>query len=345
MASYLITNITIFLSCLLTVSILKNAPARPKFYLYMISITSWLVPWSAVFTCFKTIFVNERFQNERLLDINIYSLDYLLISIEYYIQNITSLTFSDLVVAVMVMITAGVLWFLVDVIKSMNFHNFRLKNSTTIKNNDNIIVDNPKNVDIRVGNFNSPGAITGFLTPKIWIDNSVNCPEKLKLILLHELKHIQQNDHLWMWWLAVMQRLMWWNPIVHYAIKQCKLELELSCDEQCDLELPEKSYALGLANILISQTNRTNEQAFTLLNIKHSNKFNVKRIEKLMINCRLQSWHLATCFIGLFMCLSSVFTIAIATPMSVSSLDKSQNYLLKITAENNHKSSCKGVAN
>lgn len=340
MASYLITNIVIFLCCFLTLSILVNAPARVKFYLYIISLTSWLVPWSAIYSLLKTVLINDALEQSRLLTINIYSLDYVLITLEYYIQSITSLTFSGFIFVMATLSIAGVLWFLLDAVQSRRFHQSLFGQSTAIKNPHKIVYDNPKNIEIRVGSFSSPGAITGFFKPKIWIDNSVNCPDKLKVVLLHELKHIQQNDHLWMWWLAVIQRVFWWNPIVQYSIKQCKLELELSCDEQCDLELPEKAYVVGLANILMSYATNKNENKLTLLNIKHSKKFNIKRIERLMVTCQFNSKHLASCLIGLFLCAGSIFSIAIATPMCVATLNQSQNYLLKVSAEKKHKNSC-----
>lgn len=340
MASYLITNIVIFLSCFFTVSILVNAPARLKFYLYMISLTSWLVPWSAVYSVFKSAFMNVDIQNNKLLTIDIYSLDYILITLEYYIQKITSLTFSGALITAVFITMLGVFWFVLDLFQSRHFHQSRINNSKIIDTNLSIVYDNPKNIEIRVGNFSSPGAITGFLKPKIWIDRSIVCPNKLKLVLLHELKHIQQNDHLWMWWLAMVQRLFWWNPIVHYCIRKCKLELELSCDEQCDLELPNKSYVVGLANILINHAKAQNDHRFTLLNIKHSKKLNVQRIERLMISCRLKSWHRATCFTVGMLCVTAVLSIAIATPLCGSTINKSQNYLLKMTAEKKHKDNC-----
>jgi beta-lactamase regulating signal transducer with metallopeptidase domain len=340
MASYFITNIVIFLSCLLTISVLVNAPARLKFYLYIISLASWLVPWSALFSLLKTGLVTEVVEQSRLLTINIYSLDYILITLEYYIQSLTLLTFKDLAVVVAFITTVGFLRFILDAIQSRRFHQSLNNSSTELSTDHELKYDNPKNIEIRVGNFSSPGAITGFFKPKIWIDNSVKSPEKLNLVLLHELKHIEQHDHLWMWGIAVIQRLFWWNPIVQYSIRQCKLELELSCDEQCDLALPEKSYVVGLADILINQTKCTNEKGLTLLNIKHSNKFNIKRIERLMVNCRFQTKHLASCLMGLFLCVGSVFSIAVATPMCVSTINQSQNYLFKVTAETKHKNSC-----
>ncbi|MFS1422754.1 M56 family metallopeptidase [Shewanella sp. 10N.286.48.B5] len=340
MASYLITNIVIFLSCFFTVAILVNAPARLKFYLYMISLTSWFVPWSALYSLFKSALTNVDIENSRLLTIEVYSLDYVLITFEYYIQKLTSLTFSDALVATALITIVGALWFLLDVVQSRRFHQSRIVNSKTIDSDVNVVYNNPKNVEIRVGDFSSPGAITGFFKPKIWIDSAITCPDKLKLVLLHELQHIQQNDHLWMWWLAAVQRIFWWNPIVQYCIRQCKLELELSCDEQCDLELPDRSYVIGLAGILINHAKTQNDHRLTLLNIKHSRKLNVQRIQRLMVSCRLKSWHRVTCMMGGLLCITSVFSIAIATPLCVSTFDQSQNYALKLTAEKNHKDNC-----
>lgn len=333
MASYIVTNLAIFLSCLFTISLLVNAPARLKFYMYIASLASWLVPWSAVYTWVKTVLIGSAVQSSSL-HISKYSLDYWLFEFEFYLQNLTSFTLNDLLWAMFIMTMIGILWFTLDFKQAYHFHQSRMKHSKPI--NEALITNcfNPKKIEIRVGNFASPGAITGFLKPKIWIDDSINCTDKLTLVVLHELNHIQQKDHLWMWWLAFMQRVFCWNPIVQFCIRHCKVELELSCDEKCNLELPEKTYAMGLASILMSHAKNQKDQKFTLLNIKHSKKLNVKRIERLMVNCRLKLWHRFTCLLGIFLCISSVATIAIASP--VTNTSPSQNQLQKVLNDKSH---------
>ncbi|HSX52168.1 MAG TPA: M56 family metallopeptidase [Cellvibrio sp.] len=53
---------------------------------------------------------------------------------------------------------------------------------------------------------------------------------QLNHILLHELVHIQRHDILWNWlayWLTILH---WFNPLVWYANKKMKTDMEMACD-------------------------------------------------------------------------------------------------------------------
>ena len=55
-------------------------------------------------------------------------------------------------------------------------------------------------------------------------------PEKLRLVLAHELAHVRRRDHLvrWIEWLAGV--LFWWNPVVRWAQRNLRANEEICCD-------------------------------------------------------------------------------------------------------------------
>lgn len=75
---------------------------------------------------------------------------------------------------------------------------------------------------------------------------------QLNHVLLHELGHIQRRDILWNWLAYWATLLHWFNPLVWYASRCMKADMEIACD------------AKVLANI--SQQDR-NDYGLTLINV------------------------------------------------------------------------------
>lgn len=55
--------------------------------------------------------------------------------------------------------------------------------------------------------------------------------EDLKNILFHELCHYKRKDAIPIYLSKIISIIYWFNPLVLYALKECKKTLELSCDE------------------------------------------------------------------------------------------------------------------
>ena len=55
-------------------------------------------------------------------------------------------------------------------------------------------------------------------------------PEKLRLVLAHELAHVRRRDYLvrWVEWSAAV--LFWWNPVVWWAQRNLRANEEICCD-------------------------------------------------------------------------------------------------------------------
>jgi len=78
-------------------------------------------------------------------------------------------------------------------------------------------------------------AVFGCLRPAIVLSKETLeqlSDEELRLILLHELVHIQRRDVFLNWLLIVLQSLHWFNPLVWFAARRLRADRELVCDAE-----------------------------------------------------------------------------------------------------------------
>ncbi|PUA29064.1 MAG: hypothetical protein B0W54_00125 [Cellvibrio sp. 79] len=75
---------------------------------------------------------------------------------------------------------------------------------------------------------------------------------QLNHVLLHELGHIQRNDILWNWLAYWTTLLHWFNPLVWYASRRMKADMEIACDAKVLAHLSQQDrndYGLTLINV------------------------------------------------------------------------------------------------
>jgi len=76
-------------------------------------------------------------------------------------------------------------------------------------------------------------AVTGFFAPRIIMpadSASLYSPEERALIRAHERTHIDRGDPRTNGFIALAQCLLWFNPLVHLAAHEARLDQELACD-------------------------------------------------------------------------------------------------------------------
>lgn len=313
MADYLLTNIIISFIALTGLYLLKNAPARMRFYVAIMSLLAWFVPWhllSSVSTFSELI--------TPVTDEVFHSLVWLDSSGQLLAENTTQLAaqptapvfdmLANLLTATTLLFCAsiiGLLFFTQDVvnyyrhIKRWNSHSFKANN---LWHEHGFTCHN---IDIRVLDEGGPGMATGLIKPTIWLNkNYLNCTTS-KTIITHELNHIVQHDPAWMWIITFSRRLFWWNPLVHIIANSAQQQIELSCDEKCSQQL-NNQYAYDLAEILLHNDHAPNKYMLAVT-IKNSKNFNIKRIEKLTKESNMKRKYLVvllgafsmTSFVGL----------------------------------------------
>lgn len=75
--------------------------------------------------------------------------------------------------------------------------------------------------------------LLGFLRPKIVLPADFAkrySPDEQQLILAHERVHLQRGDMLANGMVAILQVLLWFNPLLHFAVGRFRLDQELACD-------------------------------------------------------------------------------------------------------------------
>jgi beta-lactamase regulating signal transducer with metallopeptidase domain len=76
-------------------------------------------------------------------------------------------------------------------------------------------------------------AVTGFFAPRIIMpadSDRLYSTEERALIRAHERTHIDRGDPRTNGFIALAQCLLWFNPLVHLAAREARLDQELACD-------------------------------------------------------------------------------------------------------------------
>ncbi len=283
MTDYLLTCTLISLCILLTVKGLKNAPARLNFYILMIALACWFVPWQ-YFSQLPLFEGTNRYT---------FNVAQLIPDVKALIPNAEQVATKDelqndmgiwdflpsLSIVFMVLVLAGFGLFLlrmglyVKLIKNLYINSKPSPELKHIKNQ----------YPIRLTTHTEPAFATGLIKPVIWLESTMINREELDSVIQHEATHLQQGDIYWTWLICFIESVFWWNPICLKLTGLAREQLELSCDELCMEKLKDK-YQLDLASLLLKKQNVISKNNFftpPLLNIAHSKSFNIQRIKML----------------------------------------------------------------
>jgi beta-lactamase regulating signal transducer with metallopeptidase domain len=270
--------------------LLRNAPARKRFYVCVILLVTWITPWHLLQleVTPSNIALPENFLlNLDWVHTNNPPANITLEQLKNGPQK-TSYTWSwgTLLLSAFVI---GIILFLRDIRAYLKLNKKWYKQSHP--DNNNIC----KKLKLTTSNYQirriagyGPGMTTGLLTKVIWLDAKQQDLMKLEAIVLHELTHIRQHDPYWLWVINLLQRLFWWNPIVTLTAQYAQQQIELSCDEQCQRSLPTGVYQQQLITLTLDENkqqknvNYSGSKAIpTILQISNSQAFNLQRIYKL----------------------------------------------------------------
>lgn len=294
MTTYLIINLLISLLCILSLVLLRNAPARTRFYVCLVTLVCWLIPWpylqlgneieslsipfNIVFELHNLVAHIGATNNGVTPDSASPALPLASINIVHSLTNWfwpVSLTF-------------GVLLFCRDMVAYCYLNNQWQRLSTNQNELWQQAGFNSQPYEIRCMDECGPGMATGIIKPVIWLSQKRQKADNLRTILLHELTHIRQHDPLWLWLLNLAKCLLWWNPIVrvlrHYSAQQ----IELSCDEQCQQLLPRGQYQQQLIELTLwanqqskKLSTRAEKSMPLILEMSSTKAFNLQRIQHL----------------------------------------------------------------
>ena len=104
-------------------------------------------------------------------------------------------------------------------------------------------------------------------------------PDELRIILLHEWKHIQDKDYLTGFIIDIICCVFWWNPMVYILRKNFRFAIELKCDQfSVSSKKDFKHYVKGHLLLEIAEDERINSRltnAFVSNDEEYNDRFKV----------------------------------------------------------------------
>lgn len=273
MYQYFFLNLLISLLLFSTVKLLKSAPARVKFRLLCAALFSWLIPYD-----FLKLWLGSY---------NIQTLSTKILGIS---QNLESTIKQQLPVdsnlswqiIITVLCIIGFIIFLVD-IWNLTKKKYR-QNSYLYANKNGVNIYCKRNL--------KAAFIVGVFVPKIFIDESYKDQPQYNSIVTHELQHLKTNDHLWLLLISLVQRVLWWNPLVMILCKEVRHHIELACDEATAKQIGREDYQQDLSQLLINQS--VSSSPILINNIYTKDKFSIFRIKQLSEEFNMNKNHKLT---------------------------------------------------
>lgn len=331
MWEYLQVNIALFCLVSALLYVLRDVPARVRFYLRIFALLAWLVPWPLLHIPLPDAFIEpiKVFKTYELKDITHLFAEDLQLSFEEGLEttkldkpqlvqvsdnhrdnigsqfrySISSLFAFGLLVAFL----AGVIRLVCEFVRyrrmMANLYDLSIP-ADHLKEQYQVGLNR---VHIRLAKHIGPGMTTGLFRPVIWVSDQQCDPAIIKSILMHELTHVQNHDVFWVWLVTSLENLFWWNPLFISVAKRARDDIELSCDEACQRKLEKNTYLSALAKVILQNNSAPNESD-QILTIKSRYKFNLQRLRSLKVEKHFNSLHV--CSIVVFFLLAAWMCIA-----------------------------------
>lgn len=251
-------NSLLALLALLCIAVNRNSPHRLRFWIALVALLAWLVPWSQMSWNAPTAFTAASLQQAQDV-VARYSYQLELseptgipalgtAATNSLRDHLISHPFGSLPFAAACLI--GLALFAADFWKHRRYIR-KLENTGELANHLRERVSFEVSFRIMIQQEVQGAFTSGLRRPTIWLHRNVLSSSHLDAVLLHEATHIAQHDNLYLTLITFMERLFWWNPLVLLLAKQSRDLLELSCDESCAKSLPD--YRSSLARLMLDQ--------------------------------------------------------------------------------------------
>ena len=241
---------------------LKTAPFRIRFRFVMLAMISWLIPYDLI----NDFLIQD---NARVFSSTISTFNRGIRQV--IVSQIDKKTYLTLLNIFITVTFVGFIWFIKDLVllkikllkfsKEMSLYK-RIKDREIYKINSGEIFT------------------TGIIKPTIYIGKKYLNTPFTDSIIKHELQHIKSNDQLWLFIITLVQRLLWWNPIVYLLAHKGRELIELSCDQACKEQSRGNQYQRDLAQILIELNQESNPLASHFFGKAQQNIFRIKQLSK-----------------------------------------------------------------
>lgn len=318
MLTWALVNVVLTVLALVFAVMNSGAPHRLRFHACVLALLGWLVPWSQVGGWLPDRVSLDLWQLEQQLIASSASATELpLIIIDTRAVPLASdVTLLHLpLMALAALLLSGVTLYLWSLLQ----HQLRLLQLRQVASDGSHLLHAagittcvPVLLQPRInGAFSS-----GIWRPVVWVHADLATSAELPTLLRHELVHIEQHDNAWLLVITLVEKLLWWNPLVRYLGQQARQLQELSCDERCraaNADYPAQLAQLMLTNLGISRS-RASEPLLLSANIFNKPNINIQRLKVLQRSHQMKPRHIASCIATAALAVATVGLVTAQPP-------------------------------
>lgn len=232
----------------LSLLLAPNAPPRLKFWIAMLGLAAWLVPWPLV--ALPPLFAAPPpvtgwiGESARIVG-----------ELPHLSTPLAAVDAARIVPpgAWIALLAPGLVWFAFD----FSVHRRTLRGWRRNSRDGSVLLPllpsafARRRLRIRVVAGSGSAAASGVLRPTLWIGERLE-GEALRAALIHEGCHARSFDPLWLLFVRLVRRAYCWNPVVAVLARQAELWLEAACDRRCARLLGRRRYTETLARLMLS---------------------------------------------------------------------------------------------
>ncbi len=265
---------------------MRNAPPRFGLFLCLFSMLAIFVPWTSLVV--SNVDGNVRF-------------DSLVISDQGLSTFVTTVDASGQSIGPNVMVAmfaVGLTWVVLTVVRSL-----RIRRRWRAESTRGDLFESHAHAELskvlrRTTIRRLPGKSlvfsTGLLSAEIWIGDRIRGDAHIRTALNHELCHIAYRDQLTLFLVVILERLLWWNPLVWLLGQQARRQMEYACDARCQQLMGNRLYKNSLAELFLDQGPRETALGVSL----GSGADIINRMERIGMTYSLTKTHVLALIIG-----------------------------------------------
>jgi len=87
-----------------------------------------------------------------------------------------------------------------------------------------------RKISVRINKKVSSPMIIGLVRPVLLLPSELYASTEMRMILIHELVHLQRHDIGYKLVLMLTTAMHWFNPVVHLMVREANRDMEVSCD-------------------------------------------------------------------------------------------------------------------
>lgn len=243
---HIVMSLVANLMGLCVVALLKSSQPRLVLYICLTSMSTILIPWSIIAGWIALTVPTQQHVIEHALS-NIFT------GTSKTTVPPTSGIWEMLVIAWLLI---GFFWFILTVTKSYRLTAEWRKTASTDAGLKNFIHESllEKSSHTRFHRLQNSSivATTGLFQPEVWIGDRIKSDAHIETALNHELCHIASNDQHTLWMIVLLERLLWWNPLIWLLGRYARRYMEYDCDLRCKALLGTQKYRRSLAELLLA---------------------------------------------------------------------------------------------